>query len=717
MERVVTSRGRLYSYSCEGWAGFFVPDKGEQMHGLLAFLFFLGTSGSPVAAVPISSYGAYPNDGLDDTTAINLAITKVKDGDLISFEAGVYDLITPRDQYRHIYFYNKSGITLQGAVTTNGAPATTLLRHVTETNNPSPPRLVNITGGSNITIRNFVMDNTPHRCSAGTIAEVDPAGKYVKVRIFDSLPMDDGTACYSANAWESATRDLKEAESLTYGTSPGFWQVVDPANRIMKLENSAGLEFLNRIAVGDYMSWHYGVHIGGNEPQIRVDTTKNLTFENLRIPNVMNMGVLVGGADGVTLRNITMRPEGEMLQVGPADGIHLSRCSGAITATGLDITGVRWDGFVVHAPYGTITNITSTTNFMISMVASTSGQTIYAGSKLRFLDAAGAITERTVGSNAVHQLIDGQSCYTIVLTEPLPAFAGAGTFLKVEDISPDSVTVKDSNFENIAGSAQILLADHITVSNATHRKIMYSAAHIGSNDGTGIAGDTIQVLDSVFDKCGWMAKTTLTPGILTIANLHNIATNGVVRNVMVKNNRFKNQLFSPANPAVNVMDIDTLAISSNTFENVYCGLKINTATVLGWQVSGNTVIIDNDDNTATYAEVSGSFSASGLKGYNNSTTRYSSSSNAVARWQLICPASGSYAVYIYKVVHSASDSNALISIGHGGGTVTTNLNYTVGSSGWQYLGMYNYIGQQTYTLSNQRQSGYLRADAVKFIQQ
>jgi hypothetical protein len=687
------------------------------MHGLLAFLMiFSEASDPPVAAVPVSLYGAYPNDGLDDTVAINAAIV-AKPGYTIAFEAGVYDLITPRDQYRHIYFYNKSGITLQGAVSTNGAPATTLLRHVTETNNPSPPRLINITGGSNITIRNFVIDNTPHRCSAGAVTEVDPAGKYVKVRIFDSLPMDDYTACYSANAWESATRDLKEVESLTYGTSPGFWQVADPTNRIMKLENSAGLEFLNRIAAGDYMSWHYGVHIGGNEPQIRVDTTKNLTFENLRIPNVMNMGILVGGADGVTLRNITMRPEGEMLQVGPADGIHLSRCSGAIVADRLDITGVRWDGFVAHAPYGMITNVTSATNFMISMVAGTSGQTIYAGSKIRLLDAAGDITERTVGSNAVHQLINGQSSYSIVLTEPLPAFAGAGTYLKVEDISPDSVTVKDSNFENIAGSALILLTDNSTVSNTTHRKIMYSAAHIGANDGTGIAGDTIQVLDSVFDKCGWMAKTTVTPGILTIANLHDIVTNGVIRNVTIKNNLFKNQLFSPTNPAVNVMDIDTIAISSNTFENVYSGLKVNTATVSGWQVSGNTVIIDNDANAATYTEVSGSFSASGLKGYNNSTTRYSSSSNAVARWQLICPKSGDYAVYIYKVVHSSSDTNALISIGHGGGTSVTNLNYTTGTSGWHYLGTYNYTGQQTYTVSNQRQSGYLRADAVKFVQQ
>jgi len=247
----------------------------------MEFLFFLtGTFGSQATTVPISSYGACTNDGLDDTTAINLAITKVKPRDIISFEAGVYDLITPSDQYRHIYFFNKSGITLQGAIASNGAPATTLLRHVTETNNPSPPRLINITGGSNI-----------------------------------------------------------------------------------------------------------------------------------------------------------------------------------------------------------------------------------------------------------------------------------------------------------------------TVSNTTHRKIMYSAAHIGSNDGTGIAGDNILVRDSVFDNCGWMAKTTLTPGILTIANLHNIVTNGVLRNVTVKNCLFKNQLFSPTNPTVLGMDIDTLEISSNTFENAYRGLKINTATVSGWQVSGNTVII------------------------------------------------------------------------------------------------------------------------------
>lgn len=687
-----------------------------KMSWMMALLFVLAAE-PEAGVVNISSYGAYPNDGVDDTAAINTAITSVNPGDTLLFDSGVYDLKTPRDVYRHIYFYYKTGITLQGAVDSAGAPVTTLLRHVEPGNNPDPSRLVNITGGSDITLKNFVMDNTPHLCSSGEITEVDINGTYVKVQVFDGLPLDDGAACYSANAWEADTRDLKAVESLTYGTSPGFWEVVDEPNRIVKLEDSAGLDFTDDVEVGDYMSWHYGVHIGGNEPQIRVDGSKNLTFENLRIPNVINMGVLVGSTDGITLRGITMRPDGNMLQVGPADGIHLSRCSGVISAEALDIAGVRWDGFVVHAPYGAVKEVTSSTELTVRMMVSTSGQTISAGSKLRFLNSLGEITERTVSADAAHQTLDGKSCYEIVVTEALPAFVGVGTNLKIEDISPDSVTLTDSRFENIAGSALILLADNITVSNTVHRKIMYSAGHFGANHTVGIAGENIQVLDSVFDRCGWRAKTSETPGVLTFANLQTTVTNGVLRDVVIEDNVFINQLYDSGDPTIGVADTDGITIKSNLFESVWRGMKFDTSTTSGYQILDNTIVIDNDGNDQTYTEVSGNFGNSSLKGYDESLTRYSSSPGAEAAWEFIAPKSDDYAVYIYKVVHSGSDDNAQILVESNGPTVTNSVDCTAGSSGWHYLGIYSYTGQQSYTISNERQGGYLRADAVMFVQQ
>lgn len=675
---------------------------------------------TPKVEVHISTFGAYPDDDLDDTAAINQAIVSVLPGTKILFDEGVYDLMTPNDQFRHIYFLGKNNLTLKGSVCQDGFPNTTLLRHVTVENNPNPPRMLNISGGSNITVKNFIMDNSPHLCSVGEITAIDPHGKFLEARILDGLPMDDGAAFYSANVWEPDTLDLKEVESLTFGTVPDkFWSLIDAPNRIMRLERPSGasLTFLNRVEVGELVSWHYGSHIGSKQPQIRVDNTRNLVMENLDIPNLINMGILVGGTDGVEMRRITMRPYGNMLPVGPADGIHLSRCSGVIIAEDLDITGVRWDGYVVHSPYGMVSEIYNPGELRIEMVSPTSGQTVFAGSELRFLNSTGAIFERTVASDASVQTINGKSVYDVVLNDSLPGFVGVGTYLKVESVSPQSVTVTNSIFENIAGSALILLTDNVTVSDTIHRKIMYSAAHIGTNHSVGIAGDNMQIINSEFYSCGWMTKPGFPPGAITIMNRHNTVTNGILRNVSVSNNIFADQLYHSEEPSIWAYDTEALIVNNNLFENVYRGLRINTATVSGFSITENTVVIDNDENTKTYTEVSGNFNDSSLTGYNDSTTRWSGSPGAMASWEFICPKSSIYDVYIYKVVHPNSDTNALISVEHAQGTAYINVDYTTGSSGWHYLGSYNFNGQAKYFVRNERQGNYLRSDAVVFVQQ
>lgn len=675
---------------------------------------------TPMVEVHISTFGAYPDDDLDDTAAINQAIVSVLPGTTILFDEGVYDLITPRDQHRHIYFWHKNNLTLKGAVCEEGFPQTTLLRHVTLENNPSPPRMLNIASGSNITIKNFILDNSPHLCSVGEITAIDPQGKFLEVQILDGLPMDDGAAFYAANVWEPDTLDLKEVESLTYGTVPGkFWSLIDEPNRIMRLEHDSGasLTFLNRVEVGELVSWHYGSHIGNKQPQIRVDNTRNLVMENLDIPNVINMGILIGGADGVEMRRITMRPYGNMLQVGPADGIHLSRCSGVIIADELDITGVRWDGYVVHAPYGMVSEIYNTSELRVKMVSPTLGQTVFAGSELRFLDSTGQIYERTVSDDALVQNVNGEWVYDVILSDSLPGFVGVGTYLKVESVSPQSVTVTNSIFENIGGSSLILLADNVTVSDTIHRKIMYSAVHIGANHTVGIAGDNMQIINSEFYSCGWMTKPGFPAGIITIRNRHNTVTNGILRNVSVRDNIFSDQLYNSEEPSIWAYDTQGLVVDHNLFENVFRGLRINTATVSGFNITETTVVIDNDENAETYREVSGNFHDSGLTGYNGSTTRWSGSPGATASWEFICPKSDIYDVYIYKVVHPNSDPNALISVEHAQGTAYINVDYTSGSSGWHYLGSYDFNGQGTYFVKNERQGGYLRSDSVVFVQQ
>lgn len=666
----------------------------------------------------VSNYGARPNDGIDDTKAINDAIAQGNNNTII-FASGVYDLITPDPEPdRYLKISSLHNVTLQGAVTPDGKPDTKLLRHLTVEDMASPPRTAYVYDGSNITLKNFIIDNTPHLCTSGEITEkytLSDGTQGIRVAIFPGLPMDADMPCYSANVWNPDTQDLKEGvESLTYTTSPGDWTIHDATNRIMDLNNPTGLDFYNDIEVGEFISWHYG---WDGKHQLQAVNTDGVTFENLTILNAVNMAIIFGACSDITLTDITMRPSGNQLPVGPRDGIHISRCTGAVNISGLDITGVRWDGLVVRTPYARILNITGANSLTMAVEMNTFSQPIAANSILTFVDSNGQWTDLTVNNAYQYDMQNDESYYAVTLNANLPSFAQTGTNLHIGGLAPSSVNISDSNFENIAGASMILLTNDITVENTSHRKIMFEAIHMGAHAAEGITGDNIQILNSTFDSCGWLGKWGQPAGSIILYNAHNVATEDRLQNAVISNNLFTNQLYDPTIPSIYLAHVNGVTLNGNTFENVYKGMKFDTSTASNYTATNNEIIIDNTDNTTTYSEVSGNFNNSSLQGYNGSNTRYAWWSGAKAEWTFIAPKSSNYDVYIYVVEHANADSNALISVESDSALAQYSVDFTSGGSGWRYLGTYPYTGQVSYTISNQGQSGYLRADAVRFVQQ
>jgi len=122
-----------------------------------------------------------------------------------------------------------------------------------------------------------------------------------------------------------------------------------------------------------------------------------------------------------------------------------------------------------------------------------------------------------------------------------------------------------------------------------------------------------------------------------------------------------------------------------------------------------------DDMGPGYSE-SGSWLVSSLTGYRGSYTRYSSTTGAYAQWQPTIPTTGNYDVFIYKIVHAGTDPNARIEIKHSAGTTTKYVNYATGSSGWVFLGTYNFTAGTTGKIRNYRNTSatHARADAVYF---
>lgn len=126
---------------------------------------------------------------------------------------------------------------------------------------------------------------------------------------------------------------------------------------------------------------------------------------------------------------------------------------------------------------------------------------------------------------------------------------------------------------------------------------------------------------------------------------------------------------------------------------------------------------DNEGPTSPRYTETETWTTSTLLGHTlENTSRYSGTPGATATWDGWLPAAGTYDVYIYKIVHSNSDTNSRIDVTHNGGTSTQYLDYTSGSTGWVKLGTWSFSsgfnGSIKLTGSG---NGYARADAVRFL--
>ncbi|UKS24125.1 cohesin domain-containing protein [Paenibacillus sp. HWE-109] len=129
------------------------------------------------------------------------------------------------------------------------------------------------------------------------------------------------------------------------------------------------------------------------------------------------------------------------------------------------------------------------------------------------------------------------------------------------------------------------------------------------------------------------------------------------------------------------------------------------------------IVIDNGD--AGYSET-GTWSSSSVKGYNGTNTRYSNVGVRTAQWTPNIVEAGEYEVFIFKIMNStAGDKDVDIDVVYDGGTISTEQDWTTGTSGWVSLGKYPFAAGTTgYVIMNGELSGsttYSRADAVKFV--
>lgn len=515
--------------------------------------------------VDVADFGAVPNDGKCDTAAIQKAIQAAvrQGGAEVHFAAGVYDLIetVPGNGHdNYIDISDAKNLALIGAVDSSGRPVTRLERYIELNNDSSPYYELSISSSRNISIKNFVLANNPPLGSTARVIAVDKANDEVTVEVLKGLPAYDGMRCASAHVWNLETGKIKQFGStpdegtLTIGMDiKAFWEAVPGTDARQLKMHGAG--FAQKVETGDGISWHHKSTESFN--QVEVMRSENIIFDNVRMPNVSNAGMLFGYNRNITLRKIRFEPENGNLAVGGRDGIHLSNSSGELLVEECYFKGLRMDPLVLRKTFGIVQEVRPD-----GSIVSKPGYTVPAGDKIRFWvgeEPQDRVIERV-------EIIKGGS-YRYVFKEAVPSGVTKGTAISFQTYTIDKGVIRNCVFEGNFGSAIVNFEENITVENCTFRNNSYQIKY-GSNQTSGAFVRNNVFRNNVCEDTSWIDIARRgQPATLVIHSLCKFFKDPRYnQHIEIYGNVFKNPVGPKDAVAIHVLNATDVNIHDNVFE-------------------------------------------------------------------------------------------------------------------------------------------------------
>jgi parallel beta-helix repeat protein len=560
--------------------------------------------------VPVKQFGAKVNDGVDDVSAIQAAVDYAISNGISSivFEAGTYDIVSvskkaiktstcpgyeanvrrifgPGDYnvdifstwgLNHVQIAGASNLTLEGAVDSEGRPATELLRRNPLENITGLPNILMFAGCDGISLKNMIFDNNPNNCTSGQVVETGPG--YVVADIFEGLPRADEMACYCANAWDLSTGRLKEIPSLTYGDSPAFWRTVEGGDgRRMRID---GVDFAGAVAAGDGISWW----VAHNGLQTTFAFCRNVEVENVRVKNGAGFGMYAFNCVNVIGRNVVFKPEGRQLPVTPRDAWKLAWNDGEVVMDGIHIEGVRWDGQNTHGPWFHVIQ----KNGPESVTVKKEGGAISIlknGSEIGFWNGADQV-KRTLSSWSYDGVFSNdvygtEHRLTLTFSEDLPGFVTTNTLASVYCWDIDRYVLKNSTFEKIAGAMSIIKNENVLIENCTFDNIKHPAVVLGTEWQEGTYPRNVVIRSCRFSASGWVKRNGV-EGLLGIGDGWGAGSR--MCDIRIADNVFENN-----DLGLDLADCRNVTVESNTFSGVTTPWRIDVSTTSNIVFRSNSI--------------------------------------------------------------------------------------------------------------------------------
>ncbi len=517
--------------------------------------------------VHVKDFGAIPGDGLDDAVAIQSTLNYAKTNNIkiVLFDTGRYDLLVKAASSSlnaHFGLTQYNGLSLIGATWPDGSPATSLVKFNPQENNTNLPGHLRFDKCNQLTIKNFLIDNSPQYATAGKV--VEKGSNYIKVEIFDGLPSKDSMGAYCANIWDLSTKRLKLVPSLSFITDVAaenlYWQKEVVGGKTYMRMNST--RFAQSVDTGVGLSWHYGAQ---TMFQLALNFCNDLQLENINTVNIAGWGIHTVACKNITAKSIRFYPTGNQLAVGPRDAWKINMSNGQVVVDSFYVEGVRWDGQNAHGAFLTVAQKNSPTEIRVWKKFTTIPDFI--NDSIGFWN--GANVEKRFAQTWQQTGISGDTIYGLVTTSTaLPSFVTTGTRITVYAWDMDHYTLKNSTFKKIAGCAGVIKNENVTLENVTYDNIMYPAILFGTEVNEATFPQQVLLKNCTFNESGWVNRIGAT-GLVGIRNAITTAmTIGTIQ--------FDSCTFSNAATGIDAAGIKNLVITNSRFECVPQPYKVNS---------------------------------------------------------------------------------------------------------------------------------------------
>ncbi|MGA0845434.1 MAG: right-handed parallel beta-helix repeat-containing protein [Luteolibacter sp.] len=537
--------------------------------------------------IKVSDFGAIPNDGICDAKAIRAAVDSVADrsGVILRFDDGVYNLteasvVNRGGRLAMIHLWELNDWKVEGAIDSEGNPATVLEMNLQLRNEITGARHLDIRDCNRFEVRNLVIDQNPRMATAARITEVNRSSGLVRIEILEGMPHFDGMASFSANNWDLATKRLIHGPAVTIGTDAsqfGTWSAVPGSRGSYTIQSTA---IANRVSVGEGLSFHFNIVIAQGR-SIDAYRCTDLVFENVFVYNALGMVMGAGDNRNMTFRRFHVKPEGNSLAVGPRDGIHISRCNGRLLMEDVDVKGVRWDPIVSYMNPASVAQREGEKVIRLDPLDAKAAKVLAAlkiGSTLHFWS----------GADPTARVVSGIADGRVEFTEVLDPSVGTGSIVTPGEWHWDEAVIRRSTIESNYGTAIVFESDNLLVENCVFRNNSYSNIALGpTSTNAGMFTRNIVIRNNLFEDSTWEPKYTGSyleqhRGTITLFNKSPLFSTQVYHhNIRIEDNLFRDLSGANSPSAIDIKLAKNVTVSNNRYVNVANSNRVDGSTTSG----------------------------------------------------------------------------------------------------------------------------------------